>query len=97
MADQTTSKDIDQNRSIAALSYVWALFLIPMLIKRDSKFCQFHAKQGLILFLGEIIAAYVWFLWFPLGILAIIGFIQAMTGKYYRLPLIADLAEKFNF
>jgi hypothetical protein len=37
-------KDVADNKLVAALSYIWILFLIPLLAKRDSKFCQFHAK-----------------------------------------------------
>ena len=42
-------KDINRNRHIAAASYIWVLCLIPLLFKRESKFAQFHAKQGLLL------------------------------------------------
>ena len=96
-------KDIEENKVLAALSYVWILFLIPLLLKRNSKFAQFHAKQGLVLFIGEIIAVFVgwfpvigWLFWLIVIIFAIIGFVQALTGKYYRLPIVADLADKFN-
>ncbi|MFA6511661.1 MAG: DUF4870 domain-containing protein [Patescibacteria group bacterium] len=103
MPELNNSKDIDENRVIAALSYVGILFLLPMLLKRDSKFAQFHAKQGLVLFIGWLIAIFVWWI-FVIGwlysmallIFCIIGFVQAFTGKFYRLPLIADLSEKFN-
>lgn len=103
MPELKNSKDIDENRVVAALSYVWILFLLPMLLKRESKFAQFHAKQGLVLFIGWVIAMFLG--WFPiigwiysiaLLIFAIMGFVQALSGKFYRLPFIADLADKFK-
>lgn len=103
MQELKNDKDIQENNVLAALSYIWILFLVPLLLKRGSKFAQFHAKQGLVLFIGEVIAVFVgwfpfigWIYWLALVILAVIGFLQALSGKYYRLPVIADLADKFN-
>ncbi len=33
-------KDIEQNKGVAVLSYLWILFAIPLFLKRDSKFSQ---------------------------------------------------------
>lgn len=38
--------DVQQNRGIAWLSYVGLLFLIPLFVKKDSPYCQYHVKQG---------------------------------------------------
>ena len=89
-------KDIEENKVVAAIGYIHILFLVPLFLKRGSKFAQFHGKQGLVLFIGYVIATFIWFLWIPLVMFSIFGFIQAITGKYYRLPLIADISEKFN-
>ena len=92
----TDKKDIEENKTMAALSYFWVLFLIPMLLKRKSKFAQFHAKQGLVLFIAESI-----FFWFPPLILvalivSVIGIYKAMQGEYWKIPFVGELAEKFN-
>ena len=42
--------DIQQNKNIAWLSYMGILFLIPMLARKYSDFCQYHVKQGATLF-----------------------------------------------
>lgn len=47
--------DIERNKGMALISYIWLLFLIPMLAARDSRYASFHANQGLVLFLAEII------------------------------------------
>jgi uncharacterized membrane protein len=44
---------------MAVLSYIGILCLIPLLMKKTSKFAQEHAKQGFVLFLFEIAASVV--------------------------------------
>jgi uncharacterized membrane protein len=101
-------KNAGDDHIIACLSYLGILFLIPLLAKKDSKFCMFHAKQGLALFIVSIIISFLgmipllgWFIILPLGmlfvlILAIWGIVAALQGKETKLPLIGSLAEKFD-
>lgn len=94
-------KDIQDNKIIAALAYLWILSIVVLLVKKDSKFAQFHAKQGLILFIASIVAGFIpffgWFILSPIiGIVALIGLIQALLGKYWEIPLVGDLAKKIN-
>ena len=100
--------DIEENKWIACLSYLGILFLIPLLAKKDSPYSQFHAKQGIVLFLGWIAASVInvipilgqiifviaslFFL-----VLFFIGVINALSGKAKELPLIGQLGHKFNF
>jgi uncharacterized membrane protein len=92
-------KDINENKGIAILSYLGILCLIPLLLKKESKFAMFHAKQGLVLTIGWF---FVWFpfigqlLWFVLAIFTIWGIINVLSGKYTKLPLVADLAARIN-
>lgn len=87
----------------AALSYVWILVLIPLLLKKNSKFAQFHAKQGLVLCVIELLGMFIF--WFPLfgqllGLLtllaAIYGFIKAYNGEWYKMPLVYEWGEVLN-
>lgn len=48
-----TQKDIDENKDIAWLAYFGILFTVPIL--SESKYAHFHGKQGMILFIDEII------------------------------------------
>lgn len=50
-------KDIDTNKGLAMISYLGPLALIPFLVSKDSKFVQFHSKQGLNLFIIEMLLA----------------------------------------
>jgi len=95
--------DINENKAIAVLSYIGILCLVPLLAKKESKFAQFHAKQGLVIFIVEIIGMFLMPL-FGLGVLinlaalifSIIGIVNVAGGKMSKLPLIGNLAEKFN-
>ncbi len=93
------SQDIEQNKVMALLSYLGLLFLVPLLAAKDSKFARFHANQGLVLFLAEIVLGVVNVI--PvLGcivsgigsiavlVLAILGIINAAQGKAKELPVI---------
>ncbi len=85
---------------MAALSYVWLLSLVMLIIKRDDAFIHFHAKQGVVL----LIISIFWFI--PIigqlaAILAfagmVIGFVNAWQGKEYQLPLVYGWSQKIHF
>ncbi|MFA5052086.1 MAG: DUF4870 domain-containing protein [Patescibacteria group bacterium] len=84
---------------MAALSYVWILSVIMLILKKDDEFVKFHAKQGLILFLISfvgVIPVIGWFVWIIVVIAMIIGFIKALSGERFKVPLVGDLAEKIH-
>ena len=99
-ADTTSeydAQDIEKNKVMAVLAYI--LFFIPLLAAKDSKFARFHTNQGLVLFLGGIIASVVavipvigWIVapiaGLVITVLAVIGIINALNGKAKELPVI---------
>lgn len=53
-ADSTSDyskTDIENNKFMAVLSYIWILVLVPIFAAKDSPFAKFHANQGLVLFI----------------------------------------------
>lgn len=54
-----TEEDIRENKAVALLSYIFILFLVPLLACPNSKFARFHANQGLVLFLTELAGSIV--------------------------------------
>lgn len=92
-------KDVADNKLIAALAYISILCLVALFLKRDSKFAQWHAKQGLILFILELFAFIPFFgqiLFVVAVILAILGVINAWNGKYWVMPFFGKYTSKLN-
>jgi len=50
------------------LSYLWILALIPLLVEKEDKEVQWHAKHGLVLLVAEVALALV------------IGIVQALVA-----------------
>ncbi len=101
--NDSDNADIESNKRAAALSYIFVLCLIPLIFKRGSKFAQFHAKQGLVLFAAELAASLI--VWFPfigqlimvlLFIIAIMGVVKSLNGEYWKIPHIYDWSQKIK-
>ena len=90
-------------KGLSVLAYIGCLFFIPLLVRPNSKFCKFHANQGLVLFImGYLVSFALKFVPFVHGILAmvwglftlalmIIGIINAVNGQMKDLPLIGSI------
>lgn len=99
----TIDKDVEDNKFVAVLSYIHILFLVPLLLKRDSKFCQFHAKQGLILFIVQTIVGLVawipvigWLLGLAAVLISIIGILKVLAGEYWKIPYLYEYSQKIK-
>lgn len=87
-----------ENKLWALLSYLGVLVIIPLLVKKDSKFVQFHVKQGLVLLAGWVLS------WLPFGpiiglvvlVFSVIGIINVLSGEMTKLPIVGELAEKIK-
>lgn len=96
-------QDIEKNKVMGVLAYCGILVLIPLLAAKESKFARFHCNQGIVLLIIELILSVAgWY--FPegiawimnlvniaVGILAIIGIINAIKGRAKELPLVGGL------
>ncbi len=100
-------KDVEENKLIAAISYISVLCLVGLLGKKDSPYVQYHAKQGFVLFIAAIAFMVVgivpilgWFIGFfgsiAVLVLSIMGIINAIGGKKVELPLVGEWAKKVN-
>lgn len=106
-APQPTDTDAKANALLAALCYIPVIGVIMLFVKTDSPFVTFHAKQGTALSIGFIIVSilnsfwifwvFTWILWVLLVVVGLIGFFKALAGQKYRLPILGDLADQFNF
>ncbi len=107
---KSTVKDVEENIIYAIIGYIGILFLVPLLAAPKSEFAQYHARQGMVLFIAEVVLYIVAWLFTLLtlgigavlmpivGILAliwsIIGIVNAANGEMKPLPLIGGYAKK---
>lgn len=89
--------DIQKNKDMAAISYVWILSIAVFFAKPDSPFARFHARQGIALFLASIVAGMIPVLGKLLLILIFLGmvygFIQAGRGLATPVPIVGDMLD----
>lgn len=66
-----------QKNILAIISYISVLCLVPILMKEKDEFVKFHAKQGLVLFICEIVSwvvfYYIFNVWFYVYFLLFLG------------------------
>jgi uncharacterized membrane protein len=68
-------RDIEENKTMACLSYISLLFLIPLLARPQSRFCRAHANQGILLCLVAVGSFIVTLLF---SVIPFIGFIISL-------------------
>ena len=82
-------------------------FIIALLARRDDEYVMYYAKQGLVLFIGQVIIWFVsswalfgsiigpvlWVFWF---ILWLIAWINALSGEKKETWLVQDIAKKIR-
>ena len=78
---EVTPEDVQNNKVFAILAYFGILVLVPIFEAKKSKFARFHANQGLVLCIVEV----VWYLISYFISLALIhslsfGFLTLWTG-----------------
>ncbi len=102
---QEPADDAANNKVYAIFAYFGILVLIPILAAPNSKFARFHANQGLVLFVAEMILSVITFvsggMWivrilvnigriFAL-VLSILGIVAAAQGEEKELPVIGSI------
>ncbi len=105
----------DEEKIFSLLCYLISIIgvLIVLLTKKErTNFSLYHAKQGLVLFIVEIIISiiaslFMWIpfigwliytvLWILMLVLVILGSINSLKGETKELPIIGKYARKFKF
>lgn len=104
MTTRSSDKIIEEGRFFAVISYISFLCIVSLVLKQHNKFAQYHGKMGLVIFVFEavvfllsIISFLAWLKIAGIVIFTIVslwGISQALLGKYYRLPILSDIADK---
>ena len=101
------ASDVEANKIIASLSYIFILCLAPLLLKKNSGFAQFHARQGLtiaaawfVLWIFGIIPLVGWVVAFfgniLLLVVSITGVIKTLNGEAWQIPYVYEWSKKWN-
>ena len=98
---------ISEGRFFAAIGYVSILCFVPLFLKKDNKFAQFHGRQGLVLFILEVAAAILMVV--PIlgeviatlglvvfGIFSLVGIVKVLMNEYWEMPVIYQIASKIT-
>jgi len=100
-------KDAEENKVLAIIGYIGILCLVPLLAKKDSKFAQYHGKQGLVLLIVWILVSVVmvvpilgWIVGFfghiACFVLMIVGIVHVANGETKELPWIGKYVKALN-
>ncbi len=120
MSEQRENKEIDvgfvkgdkttalwlEGKFFAIISYISFLCVITLLLKKDNNFAVYHAKQGLVLFVFEVIGFIIsiipilsWLKIFGFWVVFFVclwGILQAIKGNLCRIPLISKIADNIT-
>jgi uncharacterized membrane protein len=115
MAEKQTKGKDDSEKLFAFLCYLISIIGVVIVLATKSErshYSIYHAKQGLVLFIVEIVVCILWaiivwipiigmiigwILWVLVVILWVIGMINSLTDKEVPLPVIGSFGEKFKF
>ncbi len=78
--------DIEQNKVMALLSYLWILFLVPLFLAKESRFARYHANQGITLAIAGTVIDLIG------GLLSAIPVVGWIIGIPFYLAGLAVLA-----
>lgn len=98
---------IQDGKFFAAVGYLSVLCFVPLLLKKENKFAQFHGKQALMLFILEIAASILGvipalgdlvskFGFVVFGILSLIGIVKVLMGEYWEMPIIYEISNRIS-
>lgn len=104
---ETTDPMIRDGKFFAVIGYFSVLCFVPLILKRDNKFAQFHGRQALVLFILELavsILKAVPFLgdvvfvlgWAVLGIFSLVAIVKVLMNEYWEMPVIHPIASKMT-
>ncbi len=105
--EEADQKDVREGRFFAVISYISFFCVVSLILKKENKFAVYHAKQGLVLFVFEVVAFILSMI--PLlgwlirvfGLLLFLllslwGVVNSLNGNYSRIPLISRIADNIT-
>lgn len=103
-ADAIASEIPKGDLILAALGYIGFLCVLPLIVRKESEYCQHHARQGLILAVGVYFLDSLHIL--PTSFVSVYLIVKyaiilfsiynALKGKEHKLPFIYNMSKKFQ-
>lgn len=100
---QSADTDAQDNKAMGIIAYFGILCLIPLFAAKQSKFAQYHARQGLTLFvfyigytvLTSIIKGILWNIlpWTMFGIYSAISYIFSIASIFFLVLIIIGIVN----
>jgi uncharacterized membrane protein len=89
MSDATPGAQPSSDKTaMLVLSYLGLLALVPLLVDKDDRNVQWHAKHGLVLFAAFIVATIaLWVLTMILGMIPGVGCLVAIVSFFTHMGL----------
>ncbi len=105
---KTIDPVIAKGKFFAAIGYISILCFIPLFLRRDNKFAQFHGRQALILFILELAAAMLVivpvvgevvfrFAYLVFSIFSLAGLIKVLMNEYWEMPVVYPISSRVTF
>jgi len=80
---QSTGNLTSSQRAFSVMSYIFALCVVPYIVCSDDKFVMYHARQGVYLFIIELIATFI-------GVIPLVGGIAELLILAYAVYAAID-------
>jgi uncharacterized membrane protein len=104
---KTLDPVISEGKFFAAIGYISILCIVPLFLKRDNTFAQFHGRQALVLFILEIAASIMMVIpilgevictlgWAVCGIVSLAAIVKVMMNEYWEMPVIHQISSKIT-
>ncbi len=91
------------SKIVACMSYLGILALIPLVLNRDDDYVRFHARQGIVIWMWEVLAVYALVLpggrlFFSVSsflcfALSVVGVVSVLLGRAWKFPVVGKWAE----
>lgn len=104
MEPAANSKEIQEGKFFAIISYFSFLCIVSLVLKKENKFALYHAKQGLVIFVFEVGSFILSILPVLGGVIRVAGSIvfflvslwcilQVLMNNCNRIPVVSDIAD----
>jgi uncharacterized membrane protein len=99
--------EIQDAKFFAAVGYISVLCFVPLFLKKNNRFAQFHGKQALVLFILELAASILKVVpalgdlvftvaFVVLGILSLVGIVKVLMNEYWEMPVVYEIADRIS-